>query len=230
MLHLASINFVNSVWDACSAHLQESRLFRTVYIELLVGNVKGGEGGAVHLRSLRTIEGLSSSCGFSEALIEACENARSPSESRLIPALLHIATSSSDDLVQLSSVSAARNVAYAYAVSPLVREEMNNAATRYVHNSLMSLLETVRTDPRGGLTSIECSDRMLLEETLVELLWHLGTTQHRAQNSDFHETDARYVKKKSGIYAAHQCAPIDRYSTFLHHNKAARATMRSSFY
>ena len=227
-LRKAATDFVLTVWHVFAAHLRENLLFQTIYMEILaktfqssksVGSLSTEDasemqlGETFHLRSITTIENLTSDCAFSDALVRAYESGRSPSESRLIPALVHIATASADVCIKSASLSAARNIACAYAISPLVREEVNAATARYLRNALMSLLENTHDLLAAAMSSeqtslIKHAEVLMLEENLVELLWHLGTTQHRT----------RYKKQKRIINTNHQVSnvsPSDRYSNFM---------------
>ena len=77
----------------------------------------------------------------------------------------------------------------------------------------MSLLENTHDLLAAAMSSeqtslIKHAEVLMLEENLVELLWHLGTTQHRT----------RYKKQKRIINTNHQVSnvsPSDRYSNFM---------------
>ena len=104
--------FVNDVIGAFMAHLQEHQLFDSVYLELLLRDVRSSETSGMNLEaSLSTIENItSSSCAATAALIITHDKNRASSESRLFPLLLHRAVSSKSNRIKYLSVCSARNI------------------------------------------------------------------------------------------------------------------------
>ena len=104
--------FVNDVIGAFMAHLQEHQLFDSVYLELLLRDVRSSETSGMNLEaSLSTIENItSSSCAATAALIITHDKNRASSESRLFPLLLHRALSSKSNRIKYLSVCSARNI------------------------------------------------------------------------------------------------------------------------